>query len=220
MKAKHISQNRNYRWWLRFGDILFPSLSELQFVIATSTLISLCIVDPSVVKAFIDQVIYEPRILIFIGIALFVLRNIFRRKVMSDSDKKWACILYFGFFAFLAISALDSLDLSYSHDFSFELINHWLINIILCISILRGAAALFLTDDGDSPHNLFLTQNFRDTQYKPIALILAGLLTFFVILILRNYYTDAATLGVLTFSYTNGFMLLLKPLFRYDLEYK
>lgn len=215
--------NGHYRlaaWFYRVGSWIFPTLSELQIGFAYSVGAGLLILHPQVAQGvwkFIVEMgttdIRGPLFLLLISsILFFPLYAVLRRDKLSEYAKLSASFLYFGFFAFLALGAWDSVQLVTAEPWSLAWFNLWLIRVLLVWAIARFIiTGLFIRID-DFQLNKLITQNFRDTQYRLVAFGLAATIGITSVLVLNYFYHDTVTVASLSFIYGGTAVSLLTKL--------
>jgi len=202
-------QNRLEKWFYRVGSWIFPSITELQIGLMYAVGTGLLILHPHILRilweVYTEAGPFDPReilLVLVIGFLLFSpLYAILKRGKVSDYAKILATVLYFGFFAFLALGAWDSVQLATAPEFSFAWANLWLIRILLVWAILRFIISTIIMRVDDYELNRLLTQNFSDTQFRLLAFGLTAAVGIGSVLLLNNFYYDTVTVASLAFIY-------------------
>lgn len=205
---------------LKISELLFSSLTELQYVTALTVVVMLGVLDRPLVSVFVFAIRTDLRILLFPIAALYLVFVMFKKDQLSDNAKLWACLLYYGFFAALALVALHAQHYVASKEtISFEAVNYWLTKGLLVLALARGIVCMAIFRIDNSKLDSLVTQNFRNTQYHPGIFIYAAAVTAGTMVLLRHVYSDPAALAILSFTYANAVLMITVSLFRSRVEY-
>lgn len=191
------------------GSLLFPSFGELQFIMIIVTTAVVIARSPILLHQTLEFLL-EPRFYLILAVIIFIIVRILMRQTLPDGLKVWSCFVYYGFFALIAISALQQQNLHQDLHSLLDFVNRWLIRFILVISIVRGVAALLILRLESTFLNNFVITKFKNTQYRPAAFLLVISLVVVSTFLVSNFYTNPATVALLGFTYANICLTVIK----------
>ena len=196
----------------RIVSIILPTVDEMKYFAAFVLLITMCLLDTSLLSILGDAIVDDIRTLVFPAMAIYLVYAMLRKKKLDDTDKLWACLLYNGMVGALAVVAILGQQEIPQHSLSFDAIHYWIIRIMLFTSVLGAivTAIIFRMDHDDT--NTFVTQNFHDTQYRHIAFLIAAIVAGSCVVILSHFYDSAPVILVLGFAYSDIILGLFNTL--------
>lgn len=219
-KKRKSFKDKSYSLVLRVGDVFFPSVNEVQFVIGVVIVGMMTILEPSLISKFVELLAEDLRSLIFPVVALVLAGLMISNRSLSENTKLLACAFYYGIFAALALIALGNLVPVGQNASIYTELNYWITRIFLVVTLARGILAFIILRLGYDRLSVVVTQNFHTAQYRKLTFVYTFVITVALSVIISKHYDNLATVAVLVFGYTNIFLSFMKYFFKPHIIHK
>lgn len=199
--------------YAKIFKLLFPKLTELQWMIMASLIISVVAINYNVLllaaKASIVITIYISLGIFFFVWMLFV--KVISREQLTTNRRYFMQVIYSLVFAILAYYFLTSKGFKTSTWLT--KLNSILAIYFLVVSIIRGFISYISINSKSPKMDKALADRVSEKQYSPYLLLFVGCLVPIAYVIINGYYENRFVVSFLTLVYVGIFANIIDHLF-------